>query len=67
MAKSCISLNNSQPNTAVSCILSENDIALAYLFFIISTIFICFQGNIGANISELPTYMVIVVHLRSHV
>ena len=61
MAKLCICLNNSQPNTAISCILSQNDIVFAYLFFIIFTIFICFQGNIDATISELPTYMVIVV------
>ena len=68
MAKLYISLNNSQPNTAISCILSQNDIVFVYLFFIISTIFICFQGNIGATISELPTYMVIfVVHSLSHV
>lgn len=56
ITKLSIYLGNSQLNTVLSGILPQNDIAPVYLFFIISTTFICSQGNIGTNISELPMW-----------
>lgn len=51
-------LGNSQLKTTITYILSENDTAPVYLFFLISTNFIYSQANTGTNISELHTYVV---------
>lgn len=48
-------LGHAQLNTAVNSILSQNHVVPVYLFFMISTIFICYQGSIGTNMSELLT------------